>query len=46
MHVAIDDRLRVAFAAMYPDQTERSFTHFLAIAVPWYESLASASAAC
>jgi hypothetical protein len=39
MHVAIDDHSRLAFAAMYPNQTERSFTHFLAIAVPWYEGL-------
>jgi Integrase core domain len=39
MHVAIDHHSRLAFAAMYPDQTERSFTHFLAIAVPWYEGL-------
>jgi hypothetical protein len=37
MHVAIDDHSRLAFAAMYPDLTERGFTHFLAISVPWYE---------
>jgi transposase InsO family protein len=36
LHVAIDDHSRLAFTAMYPDQTERSSTHFLAAAVAWY----------
>jgi transposase InsO family protein len=39
LHVAIDDHSRLAFTAMYPDQTERSSTHFLAAAVAWYERL-------
>jgi transposase InsO family protein len=39
LHVAIDDHSRLAFTAMYPDQTERSSTHFLAAAVAWYEGL-------
>jgi transposase InsO family protein len=39
LHVAIDDHTRIAFTAMYPDQTERSSTHFLASAVAWYEGL-------
>ena len=33
LRVAIDDHSRIAFTAMYPDQTERSSTHFLAAAV-------------
>jgi transposase len=37
LHVAIDDHSRIAFTAMYPDQTERSSTHFLAAAVAWYQ---------
>jgi transposase len=41
LHIAIDDHSRLAFAAMYPDQTERSSTHFLAAASP-----ASSPAAC
>ncbi len=39
LHIAIDDHSRIAFTAMYPDQTERSSTHFLAAAVTWYEGL-------
>jgi hypothetical protein len=39
LHVAIDDHSRFAFTAMYPDQTERSSTHFLAEAVAWYGQL-------
>jgi transposase InsO family protein len=39
LHIAIDDHSRLAFTAMYPDQTERSSTHFLAAAVAWYEGL-------
>src|SRR5437868_8570349 len=39
LHVAIDDHSRLAFTAMYPDQTERSSTHFLAAAVAWYGQL-------
>ena len=39
LHVAIDDHSRIAFTAMYPDQTERSSTHFLAAAVAWYGKL-------
>jgi hypothetical protein len=39
LHVAIDDHSRLAFTAMYPDQTERSSTHFLAEAVAWYGQL-------
>jgi transposase InsO family protein len=39
LHIAIDDHSRIAFTAMYPDQTERSSTHFLAAAVAWYEGL-------
>ncbi|HTF61377.1 MAG TPA: DDE-type integrase/transposase/recombinase [Edaphobacter sp.] len=38
LHVAIDDHSRLAFTAMYPDQTERSSTHFLA-AVAWFDRL-------
>ncbi len=39
LHIAIDDHSRLAFTAMYPDQTERSATHFLAAAVAWYDRL-------
>jgi len=39
LHIAIDDHSRIAFTAMYPDQTEASSTHFLAAAVAWYEAL-------
>jgi len=39
LHVAIDDHSRLSFTAMYPDQTERSSTHFLAEAVAWFSQL-------
>lgn len=39
LHIAIDDHSRIAFTAMYPDQTERSSTHFLAAAVAWFGRL-------
>jgi transposase InsO family protein len=39
LHIAIDDHSRIAFTAMYPDQTERSSTHFLTAAVAWYGQL-------
>jgi len=39
LHIAIDDHSRLAFTAMYPDQTERSSTHFLAAAVGWFSRL-------
>jgi len=39
LHIAIDDHSRIAFTAMYPDQTERSSTHFLAAAVAWFQGL-------
>jgi len=39
LHVAIDDHSRIAFTAMYPDQTEASSTHFLTAAVAWYQAL-------
>ena len=41
-HAAPGDMLHldiIAFTAMYPDQTERSSTHFLAAAVAWYGQL-------
>jgi hypothetical protein len=36
LHIAIDDHSRIAFTAMYPDQTERSSMHFLAATVAWF----------
>jgi transposase InsO family protein len=39
LHIAIDDHSRIAFTAMYPDQTEASATHFLYSAVAWYARL-------
>lgn len=39
LHIAIDDHSRIAFTAMYPDQTERSSTHFLARATAWFHQL-------
>jgi transposase InsO family protein len=39
LHVAVDDHSRLAFTAMYPDQTERSSTQFLAAAVAWFDQL-------
>jgi len=45
LHIAIDDHSRLAFTAMYPDQTERSSTHFLAQATAWFSQLGIPSAA-
>jgi transposase InsO family protein len=39
LHVAIDDHSRIAFTAMYPDQTEASASHFLAAAMAWFQRL-------
>ena len=39
LHIAIDDHSRVAFMAMYPDQTELSATHFLYSATAWFARL-------
>lgn len=39
LHVAIDDHSRIAFTAMYPDQTERSSIHFLNAATAWFDQL-------
>ena len=39
LHIAIDDHSRIAFTAMYPDQTESSATHFLYSAIAWYARL-------
>jgi transposase InsO family protein len=39
LHIAIDDHSRIAFTAMYPDQTESSSTHFLYSAIAWYARL-------
>jgi transposase InsO family protein len=39
LHIAIDDYSRLAYTAMYRDQTERSSIHFLAAAVDWFEKL-------
>jgi transposase InsO family protein len=36
LHIAIDDHSRLAFTAMYPDQSERSATHFLYSATAWF----------
>jgi transposase InsO family protein len=36
LHIAIDDHSRIAFTAMYPDQSEASATHFLYTAIAWY----------
>jgi hypothetical protein len=44
LHVAIDDHSQLAFTARYPDQTERSSTHFRAAAVAWYGQLGIAPA--
>lgn len=43
LHVAIDDYSRVAFMAMYPDQTESSATHFLYSATAWFARLGIAT---
>jgi len=39
LHIAIDDHSRVAFMAMYPDQSELSATHFLYSATAWFARL-------
>lgn len=39
LHIAIDDHSRIAFTAIYPDQTERSATHFLDRATAWFRQL-------
>lgn len=39
LHIAIDDHSRIAFTAMYPDQTEASATHFLYSATAWFARL-------
>jgi transposase InsO family protein len=39
LHIAIDDHSRIAFTAMYPDQTEASASHFLAAAIAWFQRL-------
>jgi transposase InsO family protein len=39
LHIAIDDHSRLAFTAMYPDQTEASATSFLTVATAWFASL-------
>jgi transposase InsO family protein len=43
LHVAIDDHSRVAFMAMYPDQSELSATHFLYSATAWFARLGIAT---
>ena len=43
LHIAIDDHSRVAFMAMYPDQTELSATHFLYSATAWFARLGVAT---
>ena len=37
------DHSRLAFTAMYPDQTEASSTHFLAATVDWFHQLGIAT---
>ena len=39
LHIAIDDHSRLAFTAMYPDQTEASASSFLTQATTWFSSL-------
>jgi Integrase core domain len=36
LHVAIDDATRLAYAAIYPDETGVSTTAFLAAATRWF----------
>jgi transposase InsO family protein len=43
LHIAIDDHSRVAFMAMYPDQSELSATHFLYSATSWFARLGVAT---
>ena len=39
VHVAIDDHSRIAFSAIYPDQTRASVLHFLHAALAYYARL-------
>jgi len=39
VHVAIDDHSRIAFSAMYPDETRASVLHFLDAALAYYARL-------
>ena len=39
VHVAIDDHSRIAFSAIYPDETRASVLHFLRAALAYYERL-------
>jgi len=39
VHVAIDDHSRIAFSAIYPDETRASVLHFLAAALAYYARL-------
>jgi transposase InsO family protein len=39
VHVAIDDHSRIAFSAIYPDETRASVLHFLQTALAYYERL-------
>ena len=36
LHVAIDDRTRLAYAALFPDETATSAAAFLALAHRWF----------
>lgn len=39
VHVAIDDHSRIAFSALYPDETRASVLHFLDAALAYYARL-------
>ena len=39
VHVAIDDHSRIAFSAIYPDETKESVAHFLRQAMAYYARL-------
>jgi transposase InsO family protein len=39
VHVAIDDHSRIAFSAIYPDETKASVLHFLEAALAYYARL-------
>jgi hypothetical protein len=39
LDIATNDHSRIAHAAMYPDQTKRSSSHFLSAAVAWSSQL-------
>jgi transposase InsO family protein len=43
LHIAIDDHSRIAFTAMYPDQSEASATHFLYSATAWFARIGIAT---